>query len=146
MANKINTPKKLFLSFVMSWAIVLLAACSGNVVNAKNAASVELIIEGLDSLQFTPDSPSIPAAAKVDLTFRNAGNLDHNLIIADGELDLFDLSEAHALAGISTGIVPGGEITTLSFKAPPAGIYKFVCVVPGHAAAGMTGTLTVTEP
>ena len=140
-----NIKQDLTLFFLLSCA-AFLAACSGNSAEAKNAASVQLEVEGLDTLQFTPNSASVPAESEVELTFKNAGNLDHNFIIAAGDIDPFNLNEADALAGINTGIVPGGEKTTLSFKAPAAGTYTFVCVVPGHAAAGMVGTLTVAEP
>ena len=134
------------LILILSCLALLLAACGGNVVQAKDGSSVQLTIEALDILQFTPDKPSIPAESEVALTFKNEGSLDHNFIIAADEIDPFKVSEADALAGINTGIVPGGEKTSLTFKAPPAGTYTFVCVVPGHAAAGMVGSLTITEP
>jgi len=38
--------------------------------------------------------------------------------------------------------VPMGAVRTAEFKAPP-GTYTFYCGIPGHAAAGMNGTLTV---
>lgn len=141
-----NTKQDLILILILSCAAFLLAACNGSIVEAKNANAIQLQVEGLDTLQFTPDRASIPAESAVELTFKNVGNLDHNFIIAEKEIDPFKLSEADALAGINTGIVPGGEKTTISFKTPPAGTYTFVCVVPGHAAAGMVGTLTITEP
>lgn len=144
--GNMNIKQDLTLFFLLSCTAFLLAACSGSVAEAKNAASIQLEVEGLDTLQFTPNIASIPAESEVELTFKNAGNLDHNFIIAAGEIDPFNLNEADALAGINTGIVPGGEIANLTFKAPPTGTYTFVCVVPGHAAAGMVGSLTVAEP
>ncbi len=33
----------------------------------------------------------------------------------------------------------------MTFAAPAAGTYTFVCVVPGYAAGGMAGILTVTD-
>jgi uncharacterized cupredoxin-like copper-binding protein len=38
--------------------------------------------------------------------------------------------------------VPVGAERTVTFKAPP-GSYRFYCAIPGHAALGMQGTLTV---
>lgn len=141
-----NNKREFILFFLLSCATFLLAACSGSIAEAKNTNSIQLQVEGLDTLQFTPDRASILAESEVELTFKNAGNLDHNFIIAAGEIDPFNLTEADALAGINTGVVPGGEKTTLTFEAPPIGTYTFVCVVPGHAAAGMVGTLSITEP
>jgi azurin len=41
-----------------------------------------------------------------------------------------------ALAGV-------GETVEVSFKAPDAGTYPFICSFPGHVAGGMKGTLVV---
>jgi plastocyanin len=48
-----------------------------------------------------------------------------------------------AIQGHGSGAVvqPGGTSTVTAKLAP--GKYTFLCPVPGHAAAGMTGTLTV---
>jgi uncharacterized cupredoxin-like copper-binding protein len=146
MINEMNSKRDFTLIFLLACAAFLLAACGGNIVEAKDTAPVRLTIEGADTFQFTPDKASIPAESEVALTFKNVGNLDHNFIIAAGEIDPFSLSEADALANINTGIVPGGEEAELTFKAPATGTYTFVCVVPGHAATGMVGTLTITEP
>jgi azurin len=43
----------------------------------------------------------------------------------------------------STPLAGVGETLEVSFKAPDAGTYPFVCTFPGHAAGGMKGTLTV---
>lgn len=40
--------------------------------------------------------------------------------------------------------VPMGAERSLSFSAP-AGIYDFYCAIPGHEAAGMSGTITVGQ-
>ena len=37
----------------------------------------------------------------------------------------------------------GGEQETVTFTAPAAGTYTFLCTVPGHYDTGMSGTLTV---
>ena len=132
--------------FLLFCAAFLLAACGGTTAVAQDKPAVQLIVEGLDTLQFTPDKTAIPAEATVELTFKNVGKLEHNFILAANEVDPFALSEADALAGINTGVLAGDESTSLTFTAPPLGTYTFVCVVPGHAAAGMVGTLTVTEP
>jgi azurin len=42
-----------------------------------------------------------------------------------------------------TAVVGGGETADVTFKAPAAGTYTFLCSFPGHFAAGMKGTLTV---
>ena len=36
-----------------------------------------------------------------------------------------------------------GETVDVSFKAPAAGTYPYICSFPGHLAAGMKGSLVV---
>jgi nitrite reductase (NO-forming) len=45
--------------------------------------------------------------------------------------------------GLGTPMLGPGERATLMVRIPKAGRYPFVCTVPGHAAAGMKGTLVV---
>lgn len=141
-----NVKRDFALFLLLAGTVLILTACGGNVVEAQNAAPIRFTLESADTFQFTPNEASIPAESQVVLTFRNVGHLEHNFILVTGEVDPFNLHVSDALAGINTGIVPGGQETTLTFKAPPPGAYTFACVVPGHAAAGMVGTLTVAEP
>jgi uncharacterized cupredoxin-like copper-binding protein len=41
--------------------------------------------------------------------------------------------------------VPAGTTATTGLTVARPGEYAYECTVPGHAAAGMTGTLTVTD-
>jgi uncharacterized cupredoxin-like copper-binding protein len=47
------------------------------------------------------------------------------------------------IAGKKTPIIQPGATTKLTVKIAKAGRYKYLCTVPGHAAAGMKGTFTV---
>lgn len=146
MNNEVNMKQTLTLIIILSCAALLLAACGGNIAEAKDTTLIRLTVEGTDTFEFTPNEATIPAKSTVSFTFKNAGNLDHNFIIAADEIDPFRLSETDALEEINTGVVSGGEEAKLAFQAPASGTYTFVCVIPGHAAAGMTGTLIVAEP
>jgi uncharacterized cupredoxin-like copper-binding protein len=68
------------------------------------------------------------AAAKGVVTFKvtNRGKLEHDLKIG----------------GKRTKLLAPGKTATLKVKLKK-GKFKFLCTVPGHAAAGMRGTLTV---
>jgi uncharacterized cupredoxin-like copper-binding protein len=67
-------------------------------------------------------------AGKVTLRLTNLSPIEHNIsIIGHGE------GKIVAKGGVST--------ITANLK---AGTYKYFCAVPGHAAAGMTGVLTIT--
>lgn len=43
----------------------------------------------------------------------------------------------------STALAGVGETVEVSFKAPSAGTYPFICSFPGHVAGGMKGSLIV---
>ena len=47
------------------------------------------------------------------------------------------------IAGKKTPVLAPGKSATLSVRFPKAGSYRFICTVPGHAAAGMKGVLKV---
>ena len=67
---------------------------------------------------------------KVTIDFENPAPLEHNVAIEqDGEV----IAESETLAE--------GKTTVSAELAP--GTYTFLCTIPGHAEAGMEGTLTV---
>lgn len=45
--------------------------------------------------------------------------------------------------GLGTPVLAPGERATIKLHTHKAGRYPFICTVPGHAAAGMKGTLIV---
>lgn len=132
----------IFLSALTVLAMALVACGGGDGDGAPETAT--LAFEGNDELRFVPASASVPAGSTVDVTLTNTGALEHTwvLVTADVDVNAADV-EAQAIGGASSGIVPGGESTIFSFEAPAVGTYQYVCTVPGHAAAGMVGTLTV---
>lgn len=134
--------KQLYL-LTLCCLVLLLSACS----KAEGSDTTRrLYIEGNDTLTFTPDSVSVPAQSAILLTFKNVGTLNHNIILTNEDVDLLKVSDADTLNGIRTEILEGGAETSVTFEAPASGDYLYVCVVPGHAASGMVGKLTVTEP
>jgi uncharacterized cupredoxin-like copper-binding protein len=64
---------------------------------------------------------------KVTFKFTNKGRLKHDFKIA----------------GKKTALVKPGKSASLTVTLK-RGSYKYICTVPGHAAAGMKGTLKVT--
>lgn len=91
------------------------------------AATVEVVAT---DLQFDPTSVTVTAGAPVNLTLVNDGLALHDLTIPvlDFRLD----AEA-------------GEQASGSLIVDEPGAYAYECSVPGHAAAGMRGTLVVEE-
>ncbi len=70
-------------------------------------------------------------AGTVTITFNNPAALEHNVTVAQGSTVL----------GATPTFTGGTKTLTLNLK---PGTYSFYCTVPGHRAAGMEGTLTVT--
>ena len=122
--------------------LLFLAACGD--ASADNN-TVQLTVAGNDTLSFTPDLMTVSTDSNIALTFKNAGNLDHNFILTNEAVDLLTVSQTDAIAGVQSETLTGGETATLRFVAPEIGRYRYVCVVPGHAASGMVGDLVV-EP
>lgn len=90
----------------------------------------EITIE-MTEMAFDPAAIEIPAGEPVNLAVTNLGAMFHDLTI--DELDL------------QIG-VDSGETVTVGLEVDEPGEYEFYCSVPGHASAGMRGTLTAVEP
>ncbi len=95
---------------------------------AAAAAPQTVDVVSLD-IFFEPNEVSIPANTDVTFVLPNDGVTLHNFSI--DELD------------ISIDQAPG-ETQEVVINAP-AGTYEYYCNVPGHKAAGMVGTLIVTD-
>jgi len=93
-------------------------------------ASTTLQLEASETaLEF--DTTHLEAkAGKVTIDFTNPSAIAHNVVIEE---------EGKELAGFEP-IAEGKESETAELE---PGTYTFLCTVPGHAAAGMEGTLVV---
>jgi plastocyanin len=72
-------------------------------------------------------------AGKVTIQFTNNSPIGHNLTIQQGTNG--------TVVGATPTFMGGTKTLTVTLK---AGKYTFYCSVPGHRAAGMQGTLTVS--
>ncbi|MEW5987131.1 MAG: plastocyanin/azurin family copper-binding protein [Chloroflexota bacterium] len=124
----------LFSLFILA---VWLAACGGGPEPAA------LSFDGEDTFKFTPASATVAAGAEVTVTLNNKGALAHSWTLLAAGVDPTTATDANAIGGATTGEVAAGTSKSITFTAPAAGTYTFVCTVPGHAAGGMVGTLTV---
>lgn len=77
---------------------------------------------------FDPTSISIRAGQTVNVVFENRGHMFHTLTAGDLGLDL-RANDGDSIAGALTP--------------PHSGRFDFICSVPGHAQAGMRGTIVV---
>ncbi|MDO8484519.1 MAG: cupredoxin domain-containing protein [Candidatus Limnocylindrales bacterium] len=94
--------------------------------------SIEIV---MTEMRFSPNRIDARAGQSVLVTIVNRGSERHDLA--------FPSITMPDLRGVETLTMPGESTRlTLSFDAP--GTYPFLCTIPGHAAAGMTGAMFVS--
>jgi Cu+-exporting ATPase len=85
----------------------------------------------------------------VQITLVNNGQLDHDWSIKTIALENVVVTEtaAHAMPdGVDLHIsAKPGQTSVITFTPTQPGLYEFYCALPGHTAAGMTGTLIVKQ-
>lgn len=92
---------------------------------AGAAAPAEEYVLSLDEFSIDPGELAVPAGAV--LTLDNLGAVTHNL----------------SVDGNASPMIDGGGSAQLDLAGLAPGTYEMRCDVPGHAEAGMTGTITI---
>ena len=111
---------------------VFVAAITGW-TGGQNAADSSIAIV-LEDYRFTPNRIDAKVGVPVTVTLTNRGTQRHDLN--------FESLHMPGLGGVESMLDPGATFTvTLTFDQP--GTHTFICTVPGHAAAGMTGAAYV---
>src|SRR5262249_57039988 len=111
---------------------------------ASGSGAVELvgITAGKPSeLHFTVSKPSKLSAGTVTFTVKNAGKAVHDFKVCTAPLMG---AAANTCAGRATKMLKPGQTATLKVALTKSGTYEDLCSVPGHAAAGMKGLVTIT--
>ena len=108
-------------------SVLLLAAsaCGGQ----QNAATITL-----SEFTIKPKGVTLKAGQPATLTLVNSGKVEHNLKLDPAVTDT-PFPEA----------LKPGERATVSFVPKATGAFQYACTIPGHAPAGMTGTVTVGD-
>ena len=143
-----------WLSGVALASVLLLAACGGSSTGGATAADLKVSSPG-EQLAFAPSTLAATAGAQVTVTYTNGSTAQkHTWVLVRGGDDIATkVNDAAAANGgavspgsdviAGTKLVAGGGSETLSFTAPAAGSYTYLCTVPGHYPAGMKGALIV---
>lgn len=113
--------------------------------------SGNIVITSNDLMQFNTKEIKAKAGKKVKLTLRHVGKLDinvmgHNVVILKQGVDLLEFSAKAAVERENkyipknsqdiiahTNLIGGGQVTSIEFDVPEAGIYDFLCSFPGHS-------------
>lgn len=113
-----------------------------------------------EDLSYVQTALVAPAGSMITLTLNNRTDADdeigHNWVLvqpgqeesvlangiaAGDDRDWLDVDDPGIIA--HTALIEGDDSDSITFPAPPAGIYTFLCTFPEHHAGGMVGTLTI---
>ena len=117
---------------LLALGLTAIAACGGGSTSGSGAPAGSTQVNVMD-FNFKPKAMSVPSG-QVVFFLVNGGPSAHDMLIAD--------STGKTVARSS--LVQSGDTFTFTVANLAAGKYVFYCDVPGHRAAGMEGTLTVT--
>jgi uncharacterized cupredoxin-like copper-binding protein len=95
--------------------------------NVPRATSVTVTAGKPSEFRFTLSKKSVASQSTVTFKVSNKGSIPHDFKIA----------------GKKTKLISPGQSASLKISFKKAGKYPYLCTVPGHAAAGMKGTLIV---
>jgi len=148
--------KRVALLSVLALTLVLPAHLS-----AQSPRTVE--IEGTDAMKYSVTEITASPGEEIRVVLSSVGSMPkiamaHNFVLLKAGVDATQFANESVMAGPAanyiaearkgdviafTEMAGGGETVEVTFEAPAAGTYTFLCTFPGHFAAGMTGTLVV---
>ena len=106
-----------------------------------------IAVSTTDSLRFAPDAFNVRAGETVAFDISNSGAVPHEFIIGDATVQQVHENEMSTgrMGGESTGVTgPAGATVGLVYTFGQPGTLEIGCHVPGHYAAGMRGTITIS--
>jgi uncharacterized cupredoxin-like copper-binding protein len=149
--------RSVFAAVMLAGALVL-AACGGPSEGGAGGPGGPITVEpDGEALAYKPVAITAKAGTPVVIKFNNTSTAQqHNLVVVNGGEDVAAKVDEEAInvgapdyvpsipEVLASGpmVAPGGS-KDITFTAPAAGTYTFLCTYPGHYAAGMKGTLTV---
>ena len=135
--------RRISLGFAVATAFALLAALpafagDSSTSSSKLASKVSVTISPTREFRFTLSRTKL-RKGDVTFTIKNGGHLRHNFMVcAIGSLAN---SCDH---GISSKLIKPGSTAKLLVPFLYGGKFEYLCTLPGHAAKGMKGILTVS--
>jgi len=119
----------------------------------EDANTVNVALTGNDLMQYDKSEIKVKAGQEVTLTLRHIGKLEkkvmgHNFVLLMQGVNMQEFGIKASEAGEAADWIPedgkeviahtkmlgGGESTSITFTAPEAGTYDFICSFPGHVA------------
>ena len=129
-------------TLILAAGVALTTACGATVATGGPGASVaipapapaagtqQVKLTVGRAMTFAPSSHVVVAGQPVELSLRNGGGIPHDFTLAEGASHPVKIE------------AQGGQTARGTFTIDTPGTYAFACSVPGHATAGMRGTIT----
>lgn len=143
--------KKIVFFLLLAVMGLALAACSGSAtLETPQAFTVEA-----SNLKFSPATIEVTAGQPVKLTLRNRDTVEHDLSAMEIPITGMDTADepvaGHDMSHMADTpdlhvVAAAGGTGSIEFTPTEPGTYQLSCTVPGHAAAGMVGSLVVKAP
>jgi uncharacterized cupredoxin-like copper-binding protein len=111
--------------------VVLLTACASGSTESSAAApdTQQVTVTVGNAMSFDPSTIAVAAGQPVHLTLRNTGTMPHDFSLSEGVSQPVKITAS------------GGQSASGTFTIDAPGTYAFDCSMPGHAEAGMRGTI-----
>lgn len=116
---------------LLALSVVAISIAMRGTGGRNSPTSAEVVLE---DFRFTPNQLNATVGVPMTVRLTNRGTERHDLN--------FQSLHMPGLRGVESILEPGETRTiTLQFEEP--GTHTFICSLPGHAAAGMTGAVFV---
>ncbi|MFT5237882.1 MAG: azurin [Flavobacteriaceae bacterium] len=121
-------------------------------VKKKDSNVVNIGLTSNDMMQYSTKELKVKSGVEVTLTLRHIGKMElkvmgHNFVLLKSGVEIPGFSLEAANAGepenwipndgkdviAHTKMIGGGQSTSITFTAPAAGTYDFICSFPGHS-------------
>lgn len=141
----------LFVFFIIGYnqmGSVIPSSLTPNNNNNHHSMSANNLVVQADEYSFSPSHTEIIAGEKITITLDNIGEVEHDLEIKELKADMMEQDSSHNHQKNSGGIhvhSMAGEKQEISFIPVTPGKYSYICTIPGHAEAGMTGIIEVSS-
>ncbi len=116
--------------------VVLIVAIASLGGQSSTGATPGAAAITLEDFHFTPNRLDAKVGVPLSVRLTNLGTEQHDLN--------FPSLHMPGLEGVESILAPG-QTTTITLEFDQPGTHTFICSLPGHAAAGMTGAVYVSE-
>jgi uncharacterized cupredoxin-like copper-binding protein len=124
--RRLNIPSVVVLAAVAMTALALVQPVAARTAPQAHASAATVHV-GAKEFSFKLSAKSIAKPGKVTFAVKNVGHMAHDF----------------SINGKTTKLLQPGRTTKLVVSFSKKGRYRYLCTVPGHAAAGMRGVFTV---